>query len=129
MPRQEFGHEEVGIRSHDLWDNTRLHCFVLLAVCILKGDKMEDKLYIQENIPWLGRGYQVKYTSYGGDKIEFGFVTSGPTPDNCYFVRYWHPDLKTLRTLANSERTPGNCLVQFESVPKSQVERALKQYC
>jgi hypothetical protein len=73
------------------------------------------KLYQQvAYIPWHAR------KANGGQgindpDIELGFIMSIPPKmgdGQDYFVRYWrrdHPGV--LRTTANSERTPGDCLV------------------
>lgn len=56
---------------------------------------------------------------------EFGFVTS--QRGDTVFCRYWrkgHPG--DLRTVANSEGTPADCLVKHRSVRPAVVERALE---
>ena len=57
---------------------------------------------------------QVKYTSDGGDKVGYGFVTS--YNDKWVFVRYWW-DKKgwDLRTTANSEPTKAENLELHKS--------------
>ena len=56
--------------------------------------------------------------------VEFGFVTS--KSGDAHFCRYWRKnDLSQLRTLANSERTPNNCLVRYNSVMQAQVKEWL----
>jgi hypothetical protein len=75
-------------------------------------------------------GTQIAYvpTHANGDinhpDVEFGFVVSrsGNFSDH-YYCRYWrdgHPG--ELRTVANSELTPGSCLVEHTSVPQSVVD-------
>ncbi|MHA1951266.1 MAG: hypothetical protein ACW987_15535 [Candidatus Thorarchaeota archaeon] len=57
-----------------------------------------------------------------------GFVSSGPTDEGDYYVRYWQigsdgkviPDL---RTKANSELTPANCLFRWISVQDDDIHK------
>lgn len=63
---------------------------------------------------------------------SYGFVTSGPTGDNCYFVRYWIPGNREnpeLRTKANSEKTPADRLLPFPYTVQENVIMALKEWC
>jgi hypothetical protein len=58
--------------------------------------------------------------------VEFGFVTS--QRGDTVFCRYWrHQQLGSLRTRANSEGTPANYLVPYDSVPDSIVRDSLKR--
>ena len=57
--------------------------------------------------------------------VEFGFVTS--QRGDTIFCRYWRKGhLGDLRTLVNSEGTPADCIVVYDSVPQSVVESTLK---
>lgn len=59
--------------------------------------------------------------------VEFGFVTS--LRKDAAFCRYWrkgHPG--ELRTLANSELTPIENLVEFESVTQFAVVETVRNY-
>jgi hypothetical protein len=57
--------------------------------------------------------------------VEYGFITSKTA--NGAFCRYWHkkPHHNVLRTTANSELTPWDCLVLYESHTKGEVSRLL----
>jgi hypothetical protein len=62
--------------------------------------------------------------------VEFGFVTS--ERGDAHFCRYWIPvsiraqsGMPMLRTLTNSELTPTDMLMAYESVDQSFVEDAL----
>ncbi len=56
--------------------------------------------------------------------VEFGFVMC--RQKDSYFCRYWIKGQPgTLRTVANSERTPAWCLVQHDSVKQEIVEATL----
>lgn len=56
--------------------------------------------------------------------VEFGFVTS--QNDQFVFCRFWvKGQLGVLRTVANSEATPPDCLIKYNSVKQEQVEIAL----
>lgn len=65
----------------------------------------------------------------GGDilhhpDVQFGFVTSEQPTQQAHFCRYWRRDaIGKLRTTANSELTPNDCLIEVESVPQEHVER------
>ena len=62
--------------------------------------------------------------------LERGFVTSGPTLDGSYMCRYWSKsDVEDLRTKANSELTPADCIVVEETYPPSMVQKMLDKYC
>lgn len=58
--------------------------------------------------------------------VEFGFVTS--QRGDIVFCRYWHRWRAPgeLRTVANSEGTPADCLVRHRSVKQEIVEQALE---
>lgn len=58
-------------------------------------------------------------------QAKFGFIMSKQS-DNAYFVRYWTKDLSELRTKANSELTEWDDMMLWKSVPKEQVETAIK---
>ena len=84
----------------------------------------------------LKRGTQIAYvpTHTKGDinhnDVERGFVTSGPTKDGAYFCRYWSRyHEKELRTKANSECTPADCLQVTDSFPQELIEEMLEKYC
>lgn len=57
--------------------------------------------------------------------VQFGFVQNmdSKVPGNV-FCRYWQADLSELRTKANSELTPLQCLYEFQSVHPDQVTTA-----
>ena len=83
----------------------------------------------------LKRGTQIAYvpTHAKGDlyhpDVQYGFVTSGPGLDT-YFCRYWskHHE-KELRTKANSECTPVNCLRVIDTQSQELIEEMLEKYC
>lgn len=57
--------------------------------------------------------------------VEFGFVTGQSRLG--YFCRYWSKIYPVqLRTRANSELTPGHCLIEYISRPQLVVDRYLK---
>jgi hypothetical protein len=81
--------------------------------------------------PTFQPGDQVAYIPHhaAGDiqhpDVEFGFVTS-PSQRGDYFCRYWRKGQPgTLRTVANSECTPVDCMVKHDSVDQSSVDRLL----
>ena len=58
--------------------------------------------------------------------VEYGFVTS--ERGDVHFCRYWQrgsPGI--LRTVANSEATPTEMLVQHNRIPQDIVDQALKK--
>lgn len=64
------------------------------------------------------------------DDVKFGFVTSHPInitqSVKSVFCRYWKKNcLGVLRTTANSELTPIDNLIQFNSVRQSIVDRLM----
>jgi len=90
----------------------------------------------------LARGTQIAYVpthirdknGYFNSKssfIQFGFVTSGPTADECYFCRYWigGTHFNELRTVSNSERTPIDCIEVVASHDQALVDEMLEKYC
>lgn len=59
--------------------------------------------------------------------VEFGFVTS--LRKDAAFCRYWKKGIPgQLRTLANSELTPLENLVEFESVPQFAVTETVREF-
>lgn len=57
--------------------------------------------------------------------VEFGFVTS-EQEGFFHFCRYWYKNrFGELRTKANSELTPTECLVKYESVSQALVDELL----
>jgi hypothetical protein len=81
----------------------------------------------------LSQGDQVAYVPMhaGGDvhhrDVEFGFVFAAGRDPSAVFVRYWRQGRPgSLRTVANSESTPLECLVRYVSVPQAAVEAALR---
>lgn len=60
---------------------------------------------------------------YKYEGVEFGFITS--VGADSAFVRYWSKDLQTLRTRANSERTPLANLIKHEAKPQEQIDAML----
>lgn len=59
--------------------------------------------------------------------VEFGFVTS--LRKNAAFCRYWRKSFPgQLRTLANSELTSLENLVEFESVPQFAVAETVREF-
>ena len=67
------------------------------------------------------QGTQIAYVPMHADgnlshrDVEFGFVVS--ERGDAHFCRYWRRgELGKLRTLANSELTPTDCLVRYDSV-------------
>ncbi len=62
--------------------------------------------------------------------VEFGFVSSdlGDLEHPTVFVRYWRKGQNgiALRTTANSEATPRECLVKHKSATDGEVDRAWK---
>lgn len=82
----------------------------------------------------LERGTQIAYvpTHAGGNlyhpDVEFGFVTS--VKKDVAFCRYWSKySPGELRTKANSEGTPLDCIVVMNSHPQAEVEAMLKTWC
>ena len=77
------------------------------------------------------RGTQIAYIprhANGNIKhkdVEYGFITSKTA--NGAFCRYWHkkPNHNVLRTTANSELTPWDCLVICGSHTKGEVDLLL----
>jgi hypothetical protein len=76
-----------------------------------------------------GRGAQIAYipSHAKGDihhsDVQFGFVTS--KTQNGAFCRYFRSDGKELRTTANSELTPWNCLVLYHHHIDSDIDNLL----
>ena len=62
---------------------------------------------------------QICYTDGVGEK-EYGFIVRrGPADSDAWFCRYWKPfdDVSgkmVLRTTANSELTPSDCLEKYD---------------
>ena len=57
--------------------------------------------------------------------VEFGFVMC-EAGEHDHFCRYWKKDKPgVLRTVANSERTPNDCLVEYKSVDQTVVVLAI----
>ena len=60
--------------------------------------------------------------------VEFGFVMSTSLKRDMHFCRYWRKGhLGELRTTANSELTPDDLLVEYQSVTQAVMDKALKQ--
>ena len=56
--------------------------------------------------------------------VEFGFVVS--QRKDHFFCRYWRKGhLGELRTVANSELTPGDALIEYDSVSQDMVDRLI----
>lgn len=77
-------------------------------------------------------GTQIAYIPLhaGGDidhrDVEFGFVTSVKLELNVAYCRYWSKhSAGELRTKANSEGTPMDCLVEHISVQQTLVDSLL----
>lgn len=59
--------------------------------------------------------------------VEFGFVMEAQG-EMTHFCRYWQKrNLGALRTVANSELTPNDCLVEYISVPPDLVEVTIEK--
>lgn len=78
----------------------------------------------------MNRGTQIAYIPMHAEgnidhpDVEFGFVTS--QREGAHFCRYWCAGhLGELRTVACSELTPDDCLVEHESVAQAVVEKWL----
>jgi hypothetical protein len=77
-------------------------------------------------------GTQIAYVPTHADGIdhpdvEFGFVTSQWLHGEAHYCRYWRKGhLGELRTVANSELAPDDCLVVYTSVNQSLVDRWLE---
>jgi len=59
--------------------------------------------------------------------VEVGFVTAESMEHSTHFCRYWRKDRAgiELRTMANSESTPTDLLIEYQSVPQSAVDEWL----
>jgi len=84
-----------------------------------------------EQIAYVPRHAQIQHGDEGWTwqdshpDIEFGFVTS--QRGDTVFCRYWRKGQPgTLRTVANSEGTPEDCLVRYRSVLDGDVWGALQ---
>lgn len=84
----------------------------------------------------LARGTQVIYkpnhaVDLNDPACEMGFVTSGPTNDGSYFVRYFlkgqYKDI--LRTVSCSVRTPGENLFVQSHHDQNYIDELLKKFC
>jgi len=78
------------------------------------------------------RGTQIAYVPMHADgdldhpDVEFGFITS--VRDDAAFCRYWRKgQAGQLRTVANSELTPLDMLVECKSIGPSVVDQILKE--
>lgn len=76
------------------------------------------------------KGTQIAYvpTHVNGNvnhpDVQFGFVMS--EREGAHFCRYWRKDHPgQLRTVANSELTPNDCLMPYHKVPQYLVEQAI----
>lgn len=59
--------------------------------------------------------------------VEFGFVTS-ESRGGRHWCRYWHRGRPgEMRTTANSELTPDDCLAEHVSVPQAVVDEWLRR--
>lgn len=59
--------------------------------------------------------------------VEFGFVMR--EQGDSHFCRYWcKGHLRDLRTIANSELTPNDCLVEVNSVPQELVDALVEGF-
>lgn len=81
----------------------------------------------------MDKGTQIAYIPHHANgnikhpDVEFGFVmaTQG---EMMHFCRYWQKrNLGALRTVANSELTPNDCLVEHQSVPQELVEVTIEK--
>lgn len=68
-------------------------------------------------------------STYGEPGVEFGFVTENRGRLQSVFVRYWRPgqEGRSLRTTANSELTPLDCLAEHRCVPQAVVDTFMEQ--
>lgn len=89
-----------------------------------------DELVGEEKGMHVEKGTQIAYipTHAGGDidhkDVEFGFVTSVKPELDIAYCRYWSKySPGELRTKANSEGTPLNCLVEHIFVEQAVVDR------
>ena len=58
--------------------------------------------------------------------VELGFVTSAAAAGGMYYCRFWQKGRPgALRTVANSECTPVDCMVKHHSVDQTTVNRLL----
>lgn len=78
------------------------------------------------------KGTQIAYipTHANGDllhpDVEFGFVIS--EREDAHFCRYWRKGhIGSLRTVANSELTPNDCLMPYAIIPQSVVDQTIRQ--
>lgn len=58
--------------------------------------------------------------------VQFGFVMRHAENMDAYFCRYWRSDLRSLRTVANSELTPSFLLVRVDTVEQSRIEAVIR---
>ncbi len=78
-------------------------------------------------IPYHSQNSPVLCENITNADVEFGFVTSKGVIDN-HFCRYWSKYEKgILRTIANSESTTNDCLVECISVDQSIVDELLEK--
>lgn len=77
-------------------------------------------------------GDQIAYIPHHAEEnimhygVELGFVTGATKGGDAYFCRYWHKAQPgVLRTVANSESTPADCMARVDSVDQSIVDRLL----
>lgn len=81
----------------------------------------------------MNKGTQVAYVpthakgNLSHKDVEFGFVTSIHPDGKNAFCRYWRKgDEVRLRTVANSELTPMDRLIEYETVPQYIVNHYLE---
>lgn len=79
------------------------------------------------------KGTQIAYVPRHADgninhpDVEFGFVMEAQG-EMTHFCRYWQKrNLGALRTMANSELTPNDCLVEHNSVTQDLVEVTIEK--
>lgn len=59
--------------------------------------------------------------------VELGFVVS-EQGEMCHWARYWMPGHPGhIRTVANSELTPNDCIVEYKSVEQAVVSETMKR--
>ena len=80
----------------------------------------------------MNKGTQIAYIpmhasgDLGHSDVELGFITS--VRDDAAFCRYWRKGQPgMLRTVANSELTPLDMLVEHKSVPQEKVNQILER--
>jgi hypothetical protein len=78
----------------------------------------------------LPKGTQIAYVhdnakSVHDKDVEYGFIQRAATvPEDGYFCRFWHRNLKTLRTVGNAELVPLRNLQEHVSVAQIKVTEA-----